>query len=75
VDRLKASRDFGVASIPTIAAQYSERLQIKKEFIQAYLEKNVHYYMDQSCLDAMQLFYDKAARVGAIKSVRGLQFL
>ena len=74
VDKLKASRDFGVANIPTIAEKYSESLQMKKEFLQAYLEKNVHYYMDQSCLEALQLFYEKAARVGAIKSARGLQF-
>lgn len=75
VDVLKASRDFGVANIPTIAAKYSETLQIKKEFIQAYLEKNVHYYMDQACLEALELFYEKAAKVGAIKSARGLQFV
>jgi chorismate dehydratase len=75
VDDLKHSRDFGVANIPTIAEKYSETLQIKKEFIQEYLERNVHYYMDQTCLEALQLFYEKAAHVGAIKSVRGLQFV
>jgi chorismate dehydratase len=75
VDTLKASRDFGVGNIPTIAARYSEALQIKKEFIQAYLEKNVHYYMEQPCLEALQLFYEKAAKVGAIKTARGLQFI
>ena len=75
VDTLKASRDFGVANIPTIAESYSEPLQIKKEFIQEYLEKNVHYYMDQACLEALQLFYEKAAKVGAIKSARSLQFV
>jgi chorismate dehydratase len=74
VDTLKASRDYGVANIPAIAEKYSEPVQIKKEFIQSYLEKNVHYYMDQACLEALQLFYEKAARVGAIKSARGLQF-
>jgi len=75
VDALKASRDFGVANIPTIAEKYSDQLQIKKPFLEAYLQKNVHYYMDQSCLEALQLFYDKAAKVGAIKSVRRLQFV
>jgi chorismate dehydratase len=75
VDTLKSSRDFGVSNIPVIAQKYSDSLQIKKEFIQAYLEKNVHYYMDQTCLEALRLFYEKAARVGAIKSVRGLQFV
>ena len=75
VETLKASRDFGVANIPAIAEKYSESVQIKKEFIQAYLEKNVHYYMDQSCLDSLQLFYERAAKVGAIKSARSLQFV
>jgi chorismate dehydratase len=75
VDTLKASRDLGVASIPRIAEKYSEPLQIKKEFIEAYLEKNVHYYMDRACVEALQLFYEKAARVGALKSVRSVQFL
>jgi chorismate dehydratase len=75
VDTLKASRDYGVANIPAIAEKYSEHLQIKKTFVQDYLEKNVHYYMDQSCVEALQLFYEKAAKVGAIKSVRGLQFV
>jgi chorismate dehydratase len=74
VDHLKQSRDFGVANIPTIAERYSEQLQIKKEFVQEYLERNVHYYMDSTCLEALQLFYEKAARVGAIKSARPVQF-
>ena len=54
VETLKQSRDFGVANIPTIASRYSESLQIKKEFIQEYLDKNVYYYMDQSCLEALE---------------------
>ncbi len=75
VDVLKQSRDFGTANIPTIAAKYSEQLQIKKEFVQEYLERNVHYYMDQACLEALELFYKKAAHVGALTSVRDLQFI
>jgi chorismate dehydratase len=75
VDTLKKSRDFGVAGIPQIAARYSETLQIKKEFIQEYLEKNVHYYMDESSLESLKLFYEMAAKVGAIKSPRKLLFI
>jgi len=75
VDQLKSSRDFGVANTSVIAARYSELLQIKKEFLQSYLEKNVHYYMDQTCVESLHLFYEKAAKVGAIKSARSLQFI
>ena len=75
VDVLKQSRDFGVANIPTITAKYSEQLQIKKEFLQEYLERNVHYYMDQACLEALELFYKKATHAGALTAVRNLQFI
>jgi len=75
VDVLKQSRDFGVANIPTITAKYSEQLQIKKEFLQEYLERNVHYYMDQACLEALELFYKKATHAGALTAVRDLQFI
>ena len=75
VDVLKQSRDFGTANIPTIAAKYSEQLQIKKEFVQEYLERNVHYYMDQACLEALELFYKKATHAGALTAVRNLQFI
>ena len=75
VDVLKQSRDYGVAHTATIAEKYSAELQIKKEFIQEYLERNVHYYMDRTCVEALELFYEKAAKVGAIKSVRNPEFL
>ena len=64
-----------MANTATIAEKYSAELQIKKEFIQEYLERNVHYYMDRTCVEALELFYEKAARVGAIKSARRPEFL
>jgi len=75
VDVLKQSRDFGVTNIPTISEKYSEQLHIKKEFLQEYLERNVHYYMDAACLEGLELFYEKAAQAGALKSVRRPQFV
>ena len=75
VDALRSSRDLGVREIPAIAQRYSEQLSIKKEFLQDYLERNVHYYMDDACMEGLQLFYSKAARAGAIKSQRTLEFL
>ena len=75
VDVLKSSRDFGVANIPAIAEQYSVQLGIKKDYVQEYLERNVYYYMDRQCVDALELFYEKAAAVGAIKSARRVEFI
>jgi chorismate dehydratase len=75
VDALKQSRDFGVANIPAIAEKYCGPTEIKREFIQEYLRQNVHYYMDQSCVEGLSLFYEKAARIGAIKSARSIEFI
>lgn len=75
VDALKQSRDFGVANISIIAEKYSEPTGIKKDYIQEYLERNVHYYMDRNCVEGLTLFYEKAAKIGAIKGSRGLDFV
>ena len=74
-DLLKASRDFGVANTTVIAERYAETLSMKKEYLQEYLDRNVHYFMDDRCMEGLQLFYEKAARIGAIRSSRSLEFL
>ena len=35
----------------------------------------VDYAMDQACVDGLQLFYEMAATVGAIRTARPLEFL
>jgi chorismate dehydratase len=74
-DALCAARDFGVARIPQIAERNAPTLALPKEYLQEYLEQNVHYYMDEACLQGLVLFYRKAARLGVIKSERALEFL
>ncbi len=72
---LKASRDFGVANTTVIAERYSETLSMKKEYLQEYLDQNVHYFMDEACSEGLRVFYEKAARIGAIKGPRPVEFL
>jgi chorismate dehydratase len=75
VEILKQSRDFGLANIPAIAEKYAEPTSIKKESIERYLRQNVYYHMDRKCLESLALFYEKAAAMGAIKSVRSIEFI
>jgi chorismate dehydratase len=75
VDALNQSRDMGIEAIPTIAERYSTQLNMKKEFLQSYLETNVYYYLDRKCREGLELFYEKAVSAGAIGSVRKLDFL
>jgi chorismate dehydratase len=75
IDSLKASRDLGVSNTSLIAERYSETLSMKKEYLQEYLDQNVYYFMDEACSQGLQLFYEKAAHIGAIKSPRAVEYL
>jgi len=48
---------------------------LKEEFLREYLTQNVHYYMDDSCVEGLRVFYEMAAQVGAIKTARSVEFL
>jgi chorismate dehydratase len=74
-EALRESREFGIQNISSIAKRYSEELSLKEEFLREYLTQNVHYYMDQACVDGLRLFYEMAANVGAIRTARSLEFL
>ena len=75
IDKLKASRDYGVAHTAEIAKRYAVILNVPEDFVRDYLERNVYYYMDDACVEGLELFYQKAAELGAIKSRRALEFL
>ena len=72
---MKESREYGIQNIRAIAQRYSQELSLKEEFLREYLTENVHYYMDDACVEGLRLFYDMAARVGAIKRARSVDFL
>jgi chorismate dehydratase len=75
VEKLKESRDYGVAHTAEIASRYAATLSLPENFVRDYLERNVYYYMDETCLEGLNAFYKKAARIGAIKTQRALEFL
>ncbi len=60
------SRDHGVEHIETLAAEWSARLPIPEDTIRTYLETNIHYVLDEECLEGMRLFFRMAAEVGAL---------
>jgi chorismate dehydratase len=74
-EKLVASREYGVAHIADIAKRYAEQLSLKEEFLREYLTDNVHYYMDDACVESLRIFYEMAVKVGAIKSARSVEFL
>ncbi len=75
VERLTESRDFGLANLDTIAERYATKMELEKDFVLRYLEQSVYYHMDSDCVESIGLFHELAREVGAIKSVRGIEFL
>lgn len=61
-----ASRDHGLANIDAIVAEWAERLPISESTIRTYLTGNIHYGLDEECLEGMRGFFRMAAECGVL---------
>ena len=71
------SRDHGLetASLDRIAREWSPRLNLTESAVRFYLTENIHYQLDASCLEGLQLFYRYAAEIGALPAAPEMRFL
>jgi chorismate dehydratase len=60
------SRDHGLQNIDAIVAEWSKRLPIAEQTIRAYLTTNIHYTLDEECLEGMRVFFRTAASLGIL---------
>ena len=60
------SRDHGLANIDALAAEWSERFAISEQTIRTYLTANIHYVLDEECVDGMRGFFEIAAELGVL---------
>jgi chorismate dehydratase len=71
------SRIHGLENIEALAAEWSRRIPIPEETIRAYLATNIHYTLDEECIEAMRVFFRMAAQAGILPeysfSTGGLQ--
>jgi chorismate dehydratase len=70
------SRDHGLfpANLAEIARIWAPKLGLSKEAVRAYLTANIHYYLDDACLDGLRLFYGYANECGLLPGVPELHF-
>lgn len=59
-----ASRDFGLAHVDDIAAEYAPLLGLSPSFVRVYLTRNIDYSLDEENLQGLKLFYKLAHEVG-----------
>jgi len=60
------SRDHGLQNIASLAAEWSSRIPIPEATIRTYLTTNIHYILDEECLEAMRVFFRMAAEAGVL---------
>ncbi len=60
------SRIHGMENIDALVAEWSGRIPIPEQTIRAYLTNNIHYILDEECIEAMKVFFRMAAECGVL---------
>jgi chorismate dehydratase len=60
------SRIHGQQNIDALVAEWSNRIPISEETIRTYLTANIHYVLDEECIEGMRVFFRTAAELGIL---------
>jgi chorismate dehydratase len=72
---LNGSRDRGIAHIDDLVQEWGPKIALPAATIRHYLERNIHYVLDDECVRSMGVFRELAARVGVLDGLAELPFL
>ena len=72
---LNRSRRHGLTHIEDLVNEWIPRIALPAETIRSYLTGNIHYSLDERCIEAIQLFRRLATEVGALEPLDSLRFL
>ena len=67
-----SSRNHGLSHIEDLVDEWSARLAIPATVIRTYLTENIHYILDESCMEGLRTFYRYAAECSILQPVAGL---
>ncbi len=68
------SRDYGLAHVDDIAAEYAPKMGMKPAAVKAYLTRNIDFSLDDDNRKGLRLFYKLAREVGVIPVEKDLLF-
>ena len=60
------SRDHGLKNMDALVAEWTRQLPLSEQTIRSYLTTNIHYVLDEECLEAMRVFFRVAAEAGVL---------
>jgi chorismate dehydratase len=66
VEDFTLSRDHGLANIDEIVAEWAPRFPASEQTIRNYLTTNIHYVLDEECVEGMRGFFRMAAECGVL---------
>jgi len=69
------SRDFGLAHVDDIAAEYAPKLNMRPAGVKVYLTRNIDYSLDEENRKGLRLFYKLAREAGIIPVEKDLYFV
>jgi len=75
VEDFERSRDGGLDHLDQIVEEWSRRIAMPAATIRTYLQDNIHYFLDDVCLEGLDLFYRYAEECGALPHAPKLRFL
>jgi chorismate dehydratase len=72
----QGSRDHGLEPVKLnqIARIWAPKLGIGEDDLRRYLTTNIHYFLDDDCLNGLQLFYQYASECGLLPATPELRF-
>jgi chorismate dehydratase len=60
------SRDHGLQNIDALVQHWSRQLPLSENTIRSYLTTNIHYILDEECIEGMRGFFRMAAETGVL---------
>ena len=60
------SRDNGLANMDALVAEWARKLPLPEDTIRTYLTANIHYVLDEECVEGMRVFYRMAGKYGVL---------
>ena len=66
VEDMIRSRDHGLANIDALVHEWARKMPLRAETICTYLTENIHYVLDEECMEGMRGFFRYAAEAGIL---------
>ncbi|HKO03705.1 MAG TPA: menaquinone biosynthesis protein [Candidatus Acidoferrales bacterium] len=69
-----ASKEYGLAHLPEIAANAAATLGLPQAHLERYLRENIDYTLDAENRSGLDLYFEKASQAGLIPLLRPLEY-